>query len=117
MKSELSFNTLRLANVIRCEQVFHKLHDWSPTDWACAMAGECGEVCNEVKKLKRLEKADSKLKTPTSEIQLREKIALELADLIIYADLLAARLDINLEEAITYKFNLVSEIRNSYVKL
>lgn len=31
-RSSLNFETLREANVRRCEQVFHKIDDWSPTD-------------------------------------------------------------------------------------
>ncbi len=47
----------------------------------------------------------------------RRTIAKELADTIIYADLLAARLDINLEEALIVKFNEVSVRMNSDVFL
>ena len=46
----LSFNELRQANTARCEKSFHSINSWTPTDWACAMAGECGEACNLVKK-------------------------------------------------------------------
>ena len=31
------------------------LEEWSPLEWAGAMAGEAGEACNAAKKLKRLE--------------------------------------------------------------
>jgi NTP pyrophosphatase (non-canonical NTP hydrolase) len=74
--------------------------DWSPTDWACAVAGECGEVCNEIKKLRRGKDVPM------------DVIGDELADTIIYADLLAARLGIDLSEAIVRKFNAVSKKRN-----
>lgn len=116
-QSSLNFETLREANVRRCEQVFHKVDEWTPTDWATAMAGECGEACNEVKKLRRLDNADADQDTAESRHWLKVKIAHELADLIIYADLLAARLDIDLSEAIKYKFNEVSDKRKSTVKL
>ena len=43
---ELSFAQLRRANVGRCEAHYHPLAEWSPSDWATAMAGECGEACN-----------------------------------------------------------------------
>lgn len=89
-QSSLNFETLREANVRRCEQVFHKVDEWTPTDWATAMAGECGEACNEVKKLRRLDGADADQDTAESRHWLKVKIAHELADLIIYADLLAA---------------------------
>lgn len=109
----LSFQELRDANVARCEEVFHAINDWTPTDWACAMAGECGEACNEIKKLRRLDGADSEMDTPQKRIDLRIKIAAEVADMVIYADLLAARLGINLGEAVAMKFNEVSKQRNS----
>lgn len=97
----LRFSALRLANVKRCEEVFHQLHDWSPTDWACAMAGECGEACNLIKKTRRGEAIDV------------DDIGDELADLVIYADLLAARLGLDLGRCIVKKFDEVSEKRNS----
>lgn len=101
----LSFDGLRMANVARCNDVFHALDEWSPTDWACAMAGECGEACNEIKKLRRGENVTN------------EQIGDEIADLVIYADLLAARLGIDLGEAVTRKFNKASAKRGSNVTL
>lgn len=100
-----TFQTLRNRNVDRCEDVFGKLYDWSPTDWACAMAGECGEACNLIKKLRRGE-----------EISVTD-IGEELADVVIYVDLLAARLGINLNDAVVAKFNKVSAKRGSEIKL
>lgn len=117
MSQNLSFDELRIANVKRCEQVFHPVHEWSPTDWATAMAGECGEACNEIKKLRRLDGADSSIDTPAERERLRQVIGKELADLIIYADLLAARLNIDLSNAIAGKFNEVSEKCGSDVML
>ncbi len=102
---KLDFDLLRNSNVRRCEDVFHPLISWSPTDWACAMAGECGEACNLVKKMRRGETVPD------------QEIAAELADLVIYADLLAARLGINLGEAIVRKFDAVSRRRGSSVFL
>lgn len=115
--NKLSFETLRQANVMRCEEVFHRIEDWSPTDWATAMAGECGEACNEVKKLRRLDGADAALDSEMERARLRHHVALELADLVIYADLLAARLNIDLGAAITVKFNEVSIKRHSTITL
>ena len=97
----LTFNQLRGTNIARCEEVFLPLDAWSPTDWACAMAGETGEACNLIKKLRRGEN-----------IKARE-IGDELADIVIYADLLAARLGLDLGEAIRHKFNATSLARGS----
>lgn len=113
----LDFDTLRHANVERCEQVFHKLYHWTPTDWACAFAGEAGEACNAVKKLRRHDDGTNTAKDPATKKELVTTIAAEIADTIIYADLLAARLGINLSDAIRQKFNVVSERMKSDVKL
>lgn len=109
----LTFEMLRSVNVARCEEVFHKLNDWTPTDWACAFAGEVGEACNLIKKLRRLDGADTNLDTEQHRQMLIKKVAKELADSVIYADLLAAVLGINLEDAVRQKFNEVSRKRNS----
>ena len=101
----MEFEKLREANVKRCEAVFHPLDSWSPTDWACALAGEVGEACNLIKKLRRGEPID------------RLEIGKELADAVIYLDLLAARLKIDLGEAVRQKFNEVSDRRGSDIKL
>lgn len=105
MSTPLSFDELRYTNIGRCEQLFHKLFDWSPTDWACAMAGECGEACNLIKKSRR------------GELVAYDDVADELADVVMYADLLAARLGINLGEAVRKKFNEVSDKRGSSFRL
>lgn len=101
----LTFEELSVTNRRRCEDVSHPLDSWSPTDWATAMAGECGEACNLIKKLRRGEEV------------LPEVIGDELADMVIYADLLAQRLGIDLGEAVRAKFNAVSRRRGSGVFL
>lgn len=117
---DLNLADLRKANVERCEEVFHPLTQWSPTDYGCAMAGEAGEACNKLKKLKRL--ADSVIqkmvwwadKSLTDEIvAMTSSIGEELADTVIYCDLIAARLNIDLAKAIIDKFNADSEKHNS----
>ena len=65
---ELSFDRLRDRNTARCESAYHPISAWSPTDWACAMAGECGEACNLVKKLKRLERPSTHSLQPERDI-------------------------------------------------
>ena len=101
----LTFEELREKNVARCEQVFHTLENWSLTDWATALAGEVGEACNLIKKRRRGETVNT------------EDIVDELADTVIYADLLAARLGVSLAEAVRRKFNEVSDRRNSDIRM
>jgi NTP pyrophosphatase (non-canonical NTP hydrolase) len=119
--NDLTFKQLRLANLDRCNQSFHPgggVGEWTPTDWATAMAGECGEACNAVKKLRRLETAASWRRAEDGTAgDLRDAVAEELADLIAYADLLAARLGIDLGAAVALKFNRVSERVGSAARL
>lgn len=89
------------------------LTDWSPAEWAVAMAGECGEACNAVKKLRRVEDGIANKNDPGRELLTRPAaiaaIGEELADTFLYMVLLAARLDIDLSAAIVVKFNATSE--------
>lgn len=113
--SGLSFNELRDANVRRCEDAFHPVVAWSPTDWATAMAGEVGEACNVVKKLRRIDSSPQIGHAPVD--ALVADLAKELADTVIYADLLAARMGIDLGESVRAKFNEVSARVKSEVRL
>ncbi|MDE2095714.1 MAG: hypothetical protein KGL39_00525 [Patescibacteria group bacterium] len=123
--SMLSFRKLRVQNVKRCQVVFHpngSMNDWTPSDWAVAMAGECGECCNEIKKLRRLATAPEAQTAmhPDDQRNYAQRVVSvgeELADLLIYADLLAARLGIDLEDAVRKKFNAVSEKNNCDIRL
>lgn len=118
----LDFDNLRRANLVRCEDAYHPLTAWSLTDWAAALAGEVGEACNVVKKLRRLDTVTggqrSRYSTPDDDADnLHYQLERELADTIIYCDLLAARAGIDLGEAVRAKFNLTSESVNSAVRL
>lgn len=101
----MNLKDLREKNVARCEKSFYPLHDWSPTDWATAVAGETGELCNLIKKMRR-----------GDDIPL-QAVSDELADVVIYIDLLSARLGIDLEQAIVKKFNEVSDKIGNECKL
>ena len=100
----LTFAQLRKANSLRNKSAFD-CQDWTPLEWGGAMAGECGEACNLLKKLRR-----------DKDIPLKD-IAYELADVVVYTDLLAHKLGIDLGEAVREKFNVVSKRRNSPVRL
>ncbi len=115
--SKLNFSDLRVANLDRNDEGFPPINDWSPAEWACAMAGECSEVCNAVVKLMRVYDSTNTEKDPQTIQEARQAIADELGDLITYADLLAARLGIDLSMAVKRKFNAVSKRINSTVTL
>ena len=57
------------------------------------MAGEVGELCNLLKKIRRGEDIDP------------EDVEMEMADVAIYLDLVAHHAGIDLGEAIRHKFN------------
>jgi NTP pyrophosphatase (non-canonical NTP hydrolase) len=114
----LTFNGLREANKMRLPQfkdangvVCHQKEDgsdWSLNDWMTAVAGECGELANVLKKVRR---GDF---TKESAMQ---QIADEAADIIVYLDLLTSVAGIDLGRAVMEKFNRVSERVGSNVVL
>ncbi len=116
----LSFNTLREANLKRLPQFRDKKgrlshpgeggdgSNWSLAEWACAVTGELGELCNVLKKVKR---GDLLMD------EARPEIAKELADVVTYLDILAMRCGVNLGEATMEKFNEVSRRVGSDIRL
>lgn len=81
---------------------------WSGADWSNAMQGEAGEAGNVVKKLRRHETGVATPRDPHVP-ELLDMLGAELADTVIYLDLLAAHYGIDLSAAVVAKFNLVSE--------
>lgn len=108
----LTFQLLRETNLTRCNRWHPEgINSWSLSDWAVAMMGEAGEACNVVKKLNRYR--DALTGNAEDERELREKLADEIADTMIYLDLLATAAGIELERAVVRKFNAVS-VRNGF---
>lgn len=105
MQTNLTFDLLRQANTNRSQEKVFPSQDWSLAQWACAMAGEAGEACNVVKKTFR------------GDDVAKDALAKELADVVIYADLLAKAAGINLGEAVIDKFNEVSLKRGAIARL
>jgi NTP pyrophosphatase (non-canonical NTP hydrolase) len=106
----LSFDELRAANIERTEAPTprgwgHPLNAWSPLEWAGALCGEAGEVANKCKKLRRGDAIET------------SAIGAELADVVIYADLLCARLGLNLGVFVRETFNAKSRERGMTVFL
>lgn len=94
--------TLRAANELRNSErdPDEKI---TPSFRGCELGGEAGEALNVIKKLER-----EKLGLSGSRSTV-EKLADELADVIICADLIAMDYGIDLIEAIKKKFNATSE--------
>lgn len=85
---------------------------WTLADAAVAVAGEAGEVCEAVKKLRRLEigmKIDGNPRQPKTMDAARLAIAKEIGDTITYLDLLAQAVGYTTEECTRLAFNGVSE--------
>lgn len=97
VSDSLTFAELRAANQARLP-AFGPHGDWTPSDWATATAGELGEACNFIKKIRR---GDQGVTTGD--------VAKELADTATYLDFLAWSMGIDLGEAVRAKFNEVSE--------
>lgn len=104
LRAALTFDALRAANMERCVTAFGGHDDWEPERWALATFGEAGEACNALKKLIR---GDGSV----------EDVGHEIADMVIYADLWAARMGLSLGEIIARKFNIVSDRVGSEIRL
>jgi len=86
---------------------FNGLDSWSESDWACALAGEVGELCNVIKKRNRVR--DHMQQRATNEGALQHNLKMEIGDVYIYLDLLARRVGLNLEDCVRDTFNRISE--------
>lgn len=125
----LDLRVLATINAQRCRR-WHPdgSEPWSLADWSNAMQGEAGEAGNLVKKLRRIETGTDAgpwshavhstgravpHDAATEARILAKGIGLELADTVIYADLLAQELQrkyggYDLSELVVTKFNAVS---------
>lgn len=87
------------TNISRCNR-WHPdgIEDWSPLEWAGAMAGEAGEAANAAKKLKRIENnmvsINEEARHYTTLEQARLEVGKEVADTILYGLLLMKRVGI-----------------------
>jgi len=97
-----------VTNLARCLRWHPQgLDSWSLSDWAVALSGEVGELCNVIKKLNRVR--DGLPGNKESPDELRANLGPEIADVYLYLDLLAQRAGLVLEECIRDKFNATSQ--------
>src|ERR1019366_6901539 len=106
----LTFRTLRDANLKRLPlfkdakgRTCHSEKDgsdWQPAQWLQAVVGELGEYANLRKKCERGDLTPEEAKP---------LLADELADVVIYLDILASQLGIDLGPAVMAKWNRTSE--------
>src|SRR5438046_2625157 len=116
----LTFEQLREANNKREANAtkYKACEHWNLSDWTNALAGEVGEACNITKKMSLMwPSAEYKLTTEQEAVDLVDELANEIADIVIYADILASKIGRSLPEVIRHKFNLVSNRIGSDVRL
>jgi len=77
-------------------------------EWGCAAAGEMGELCNILKKIQRETQGIGARDVGRIEGDKKKAVADEVADVIIYLDLLCAKEGIDLPAAIASKFDETS---------
>lgn len=96
-------------NKKRCESpkgFNHQVSSWSLSDWMTATTGELGEAANVVKELNRFR--DGVPGNKETEAVLRAKLRGEIADTLIYLDLMAQSAGFDLSDAVTETFNAKS---------
>jgi NTP pyrophosphatase (non-canonical NTP hydrolase) len=106
----LTFADFAKTNRDRCESpdgFGHPVDGWTLSDWFTAAAGEFGEAANKAKKLNRYR--DGIPGNVETKAELEAGLADELADTVIYLDLLAQAAGIDLGTAVVSKFNRTSE--------
>jgi|SRR6185312_4745003 len=114
----LNFTEFQNANEERCVNGFgHKLGDWSLLEWGGACAGEIGEACNKAKKLKRFDGGIRGNKEHETYGDLKDELAREIADGMIYAFLWLSAAGYNAEELIRETFNKKSDEIGSDIKV
>ena len=101
----LTFEDFQEMNRRRCEGGFGHGVAWDDPvwplqNWALAIAGESGELCNLIKKCLR---GDFTIE------EKRQEILDELADVITYCDLAISSLNADTGSAVIAKFDVVSK--------
>lgn len=104
-ETEITLKDLQKINTERSNHHFPECKDWTLGDWGNALAGEVGEACNFIKKMKR----DNKDHT--------SDLAKELADVVCYVMLLGEAAGIDVNDAVISKFNEVSDRISSDFKI
>lgn len=102
----ITLHELRAANLAR-QSYWGGSQNWTLADWSNALAGEVGEACNVVKKIRRpqLGTTGNSEDVPSYYRQLES----EIGDILIYLDLLAAAAELDLSQCLKRAFNEKSE--------
>jgi NTP pyrophosphatase (non-canonical NTP hydrolase) len=110
----LTFQALRDGNRARQEH-WGGSENWTLADWSNALAGEVGEACNVVKKIRRpqLGTTGNKHDVEAYHAQLES----EIGDVLIYLDLLANAAGLDLTTCVRRAFNEKSADLNMPVRI
>src|SRR3954471_21600856 len=95
----LDFTQITETNAARRDRWHSAAEPWTGADWSNAMCGEAGEAANVVKKLRRIETNIAKRGAESAD-EFRQMLGDEIADVVIYADLLAKHYGIDLAAAV-----------------
>lgn len=104
----MHLHVIQTIDADRAKQWHVGMDPWSLADWGNAMAGEVGEACNVIKKIRR-EQTGRKGTGDKPMLELKKQLGEELADALLYLVLVAEAAGIDIEEAVRDKFNAVSE--------
>src|SRR5690348_6698183 len=103
---KLNLNILRKISVQRAKEGFKTYDNVPLTFFTTALAGEVGELCNLIKKLERAKVGGLDAGTTTKATDItKEMLEEEIGGILIYLDLLASLMDIDLEKATIETFN------------
>lgn len=106
----LTFEKFSEVNEQRCNRWHPQgINSWSASDWLTAVTGELGELASLIKMENR--ERDGLVGNKFSPTTLM--IGKEIADVVIYMDLLARSYGLSLGAVVAEKFNEVSE-RNGF---
>lgn len=94
---DLGLRQLRNALIARDTDLFGQCRNWTPADWVMCLVGEVGKAANFQKKIKRGDDGVDE-----------SDVGKELADALIYLDLWADSIGVDLADAVVKKFNEVS---------
>jgi len=107
-----TLSAISATNRDRCVRWHGAGMPWTASDWSNALAGETGELCNIVKKIRRIETGVLHSYNTPDMVTLIDKLKDEVADVFLYLDLVAYHFGLDLESCIIRKFNMVSEAQN-----
>lgn len=111
MAEALTFDAVATVNATRANRWHDGFPDsndgWVGADWSNAMAGEAGETCNVVKKLRRIETGIQQAEG-LARHELLDKLATEIGDTFLYLDLLAQFYGLDTATCVRDTFNRVS---------